>query len=280
VAGVGVTEGMLPSEPGGTPGSCVGLWTTPTVAPAFAQVGSTGTIGSPAPACSHVTAGWRCTFKYSGTPTVRLRASATNIAGAFRAKVSSADLSFSGTETLTANLSTGSLATTGIGTASVEITMPNRSTATTVSVTIKDPITLPADMTSNTSAKVWWFFRNGWDRYTYYALAPVLRASGAVGLPCTNPGDAGCVSVNGLAAGTGNANDKKVVLALMGRAIGAQTQTTLEAQSHTLPALAANTSVPTAFTVSAPSSTVNDRIATCPFNYTAQAGPLSPAICN
>ena len=114
-----------------------------------------------------------------------------------------------------------------------------------------------------------WFVDNNWARYAYYAVTP----AGTAGGPACTPGT-DCLTVNGLPAGTGNANDKRVVLALMGRAVGAQVQPSNSPTDY----LESMTSA-TVFNQDRITSTFNDRLAACPFQYTPLSGtPVS--VCN
>jgi hypothetical protein len=77
--------------------------------------------------------------------------------------------------------------------------------------------------------------------------------------------------VDGLPSGTGNPNDKRVVLGLMGRPINGQTMPTLESQTHAAGSLQ--------FTASTVTSSVNDRLTMCPFKYTPSSG-TALTVCN
>jgi hypothetical protein len=74
----------------------------------------------------------------------------------------------------------------------------------------------------STDGRIRWFLLNNWDRYTYYAISTAALVGATA--TCNIPGAPACITVNGLAAGTGNANDKRFVLALMGRKLASQTQ--------------------------------------------------------
>lgn len=103
----------------------------------------------------------------------------------------------------------------------------------------------------------YWFFRNEWYRYIYYAVAPSASASGPGG---------GDLRVSGFPAEYGAADDKSFVLVLMGpattgqnRGVGATLDQYVEGEN-----LATGAS-PRRFAYRVFSVSGNDRIATCPF---------------
>jgi hypothetical protein len=263
VSGVGVTEGMMPFARATS--SCT-FWGSPFT---FTKVGGSGTLNSWS--CGAVSAAWRCQFSYRGTITVRVTATAPNVTGAFRDRILSTDVRVplpAGTTFTTSSFSLSGPSSTGSVSVSVDVGLPNRATSTTTIIEIKhlpEP-TWPAP----TDALLRWFIQNDWARYTYYAISPGARA--VPGLTCNSPGASGCITVNGLPSGSGNANDKRVVLALMGRPIGSQTAAALEAASHAMPNPATYTGVPAPFTVSRALTTNNDRLAMCPYRYTSVSG--------
>jgi len=263
VSGVGVTEGMIPAARATT--SCT-FWATPAT---LTKVGGNGTI-STTPICSATSTAWRCVFSYrSGNLIVRMTATAPNVTGSFRGPITTSDVRVPvpfGTAFTTTNFSLSAPSSTGSVALSVDIGLPQRGTAVQHVIEINH---LPEPGTW-TEPSVQWFMQNNWDRYTYYAISPGARA--VPGLACSAPGASGCITVNGLPSGSGNADDKRLVLALMGRPMGSQTAAALEAASHALPVPAGYTGVPAPFTVSRSLTTSNDRLAMCPYRYTAQSG--------
>ncbi len=273
VSGVGVTEGMLPSQRASSTLGCTS-WRTPST---FTKISGGGTI-SGTPTCSATSTVWRCIVSYkSGSVTMRITATAPNITGSFRGRITAADVRVpvpAGVSYSVSNFSISSPSSTGSVSLSVDVALPTRTgTAAQHWIEISH---LPEPGAPWTDISVRWVMQNNWDRYIYYAISPGARA--VPGLACSSPGASGCITVNGSPAGSGNANDKRVVLALMGRPIGLQTAPTLEAESHTMPS-PGYTGVPTAFTVSRYLTTNNDRLAMCPYQYTAQGGSTLTA-CN
>ena len=80
--------------------------------------------------------------------------------------------------------------------------------------------------------------------------------------------------MTGLPASTGNTNDKRLVLALSGRPIGTQTQPSGNVTDYLESRVSG-----TQFTSASVTSTYNDRLAACPFQFTMQGGGTT-SICN
>lgn len=103
----------------------------------------------------------------------------------------------------------------------------------------------------------YWFFRNEWYRYTYYAVAPSASAAGPGG---------GDLRVNGFPAEFGAADDKHFVLVLMGPAVTGQTRSaTASLNQYIEGENAAVAASPRTFAYRVFNVSGNDRIATCPF---------------
>ena len=155
------------------------------------------------------------------------------------------------------------------GSASItfQINLPLLSIADNVVVRIPNPTdALLAD------ARTQWFVNNNWDRFTYYAVSRAATVNPA-GSVCAVAGDADCMTVNGMPA---PANDKRLVLALVGRNLAAQSRpSTLVADYLEAGNASAADRVFDAATVS---SLFNDRVAACPFQVTPSGGPVT--ICN
>lgn len=164
----------------------------------------------------------------------------------------------------------GASISTADGSASItfQINLPLLSLADNVLVRIPNPTdALLAD------TRTQWFVNNNWDRHTYYAASRAATVNPA-GSVCAAAGDPGCMTVNGLPA---PANDKRLVLALAGRRLAAQTRpsTVLADYLEAGNASAADLT----YEVTTVSSTFNDRIAACPFQVTPQSG-VPVTICN
>jgi hypothetical protein len=103
-------------------------------------------------------------------------------------------------------------------------------------------------------------------------VAPGARVNPASA--CAAAGDPGCITVSGFPSSTGNANDKRLVLALSGRPIGSQTQPSANVTDYLESRVSG-----TQFTSATVTSTYNDRLAACPFQFTMQGGGTT-TICN
>jgi len=102
----------------------------------------------------------------------------------------------------------------------------------------------------------YWFMRNEWYRYTYYAVAPSATAAASPGT----------LTVNGFPPANGSTSDKRFVLALMGPAVTGQVRGPAAALSHYVEGPnAATTASPRAFAYQVYALAGNDRIATCPY---------------
>lgn len=103
----------------------------------------------------------------------------------------------------------------------------------------------------------YWFMRNEWYRYTYYAVSPNASAAAA----------GGNLAINGFPAANGAGNDKRFVLTLMGPPITGQARGMAAALNQYVEgANAATAALPRVFAWQVYASPGNDRIATCPFN--------------
>jgi len=184
----------------------------------------------------------------------------------------SVDLSFKATVTqpnicrngLVAGLVCDTLGVLLASTNSVKVQYPQLPTptlggsklATTVtSASRTGPYSLLAPVADATTADPhYWFIRNEWYRYTYYAVAgsAIIPASG------------GNLTVNGFPSGA--TSDKNFVLTLMGPAVSGQTRsTTATLANYVEGANAAITASPRVFAYQVYTSSGNDRIAACPY---------------
>jgi hypothetical protein len=102
----------------------------------------------------------------------------------------------------------------------------------------------------------YWFIKNEWYRYTYYAVAPSASAAQS----------GGNISVSGFPTANGANNDKRFVLAVMGPAVTGQTRSTTAAMNQYVEGQNAVTGgSPRTFAYQVYTVSGNDRIATCPF---------------
>lgn len=212
-----------------------------------------------------------------GLATPRITATAPRIANSFRSfDPASIQISRNGgswqsgnIQNYSGNVSSG----TGNATIQFDVVLPLLSLADTVVVRIPNATDalLP-------DPRVSWFLNNGWDRFTYYAVtrAATTNPGGAV---CNPGGDVtDCLTVTGMPA---PANDKRLVLALMGRApIAPATWPSADPADYLEGANATPTDRTFEIkTVTATVNPFNDRLAACPYQYTPQAGPPI-SICN
>jgi hypothetical protein len=185
--------------------------------------------------------------------TARITASAL-AAGAFREPIAAADVQVSHGGSVT-GFSINYSAASGNATATIDVTWPlGLGFLSTVTVTVPH---LP-DAAWMADSRVAWFINNDWARYTYYGVAQ-SATTGAFPTTCTV--GTNCLIANGLAASA--ANDKRLVLALTGRALSTQTQPSGNLADY-LESHSSGTLVYSAQTVK---STFNDRLAACPFQF-------------
>lgn len=100
----------------------------------------------------------------------------------------------------------------------------------------------------------YWFMKNEWFRYTYYAVAPGTSAAQA----------GGNLTVNLFPTAYGNNNDKRFVLTLVGPPITGQTRPSTAVAQY-MEGANAVTTPPRQFSYQVFTVSGNDRIATCPF---------------
>jgi hypothetical protein len=135
-----------------------------------------------------------------------------------------------------------------------------------------------------------WFFNNQWQRHVYYAVAPAATVGSTI--PCGAPGDPGCIAAHGLPSSTGDASDKRLVLALMGRALAGQSRScAADVNGNSIPdcddpaqfleeenastgdrTFRADLRVPNPAAAPLPWPPFNDRVAACPLHHTRQVG--------
>ena len=258
----GVYEGLIPADP-----TCYNSnWTGNAAAFGGLIPWSCGNVGGATPYR-------RCVFLRllaSAPLTATITFTAVDVARAYRSTITASDLTVTdgGSATMAMSLSD----TTSDATLTINASWP-----LTLAVGAFVEVRVPhlQDAAVLTDPRFTWFWNNQWQRYTYYHVAPSATAASVT--PCVNPGDPGCISVTGLPAGTGNTWDKRLALVLSGRPLATQTQPSsgrsnyFEAENLT--------SGDRQYEMLAKSTTFNDRVAACPFQYPKQSGPAL-TICN
>jgi hypothetical protein len=122
--------------------------------------------------------------------------------------------------------------------------------------------------------RVAWFLNNGWDRFTYYAVTQAATTD-PDGADCVPGGDVSeCLTVTGMPS---PANDKRLVLVLMGRApISPATWPSSNLANYLEDE---NADGDRRFETRTVTATFNDRVAACPFQPTDGAGNMV-TVCN
>jgi hypothetical protein len=262
-AGATPTREGLPPMASTSAAACASAWT-----------GSASLVlGLANQGCTQTGTMLRCRFqRLFGVPpfSIKITATAANVANSFRGTLDASDITATGGGSISISPSSTLSSTTGAVTLVLDVTWPI-TLALLQTVEVRIPNLPDAAVLSDT--RVSWFTSNGWHRYTYYAVgsSATLNPTPA----CTPPGYVGCLTVNGLDSSTGNAADKRLVLVLMGRAVGAKIQPSAAPTDY----LESHSTGTTIYTASVVSSAFNDRMAICPFKYTPQSG-IPAAICN
>lgn len=274
----------------------------PPVAPRASAACDTAWSGSSTPlnglvdlGCSPLGTELRCRFRASGSmspPAARIDASTRRAAGSFRGTITAADIGVThgGTATLALAIS----ATTADANAAVDLSWPASLAAGDI-VTVSLPNLPDARILSD--ARLVWFFNNQWQRHLYYAVA--AGATAGSGAPCDAAGDPGCLAVYGLPPATGSFWNKRLVLALMGRALAGQSRACgTDANANSIPDCAdpaqyleeenasttdrifrADLRLPNPAAAPLPWPQFNDRVAACPLQY-ARHGGGAIQVCN
>jgi len=149
---------------------------------------------------------------------------------------------------------------TADGSATIEFEFQLPVVAIGTNVVVRIPHPTDALVTDTRSA---WFVNNGWDRHTYYGVSPAATHD-PDGSVC-NPGGTvtGCMNVFGMPA---PANDKRLVLVLMGRQLAGTTQPSYNLINYLEDQ---NASVGVNYDVKTVVAGFNDRVAACPYRYYA-----------
>lgn len=271
----GATEGLLPLASGNvTVGTaCSARWIS-----ASATSGSaTFTPGS----CIASTTLMSCTFSYSGSPVVSVTATAANIAMGFRTPPAATDITInplgpsgSSVTTLTPSI----VAASGNGQLTFQATMAYRASIGPGTINIPHPAdSILLNTSTSSNPDLAWFISNQWQRYTYYAISTAVTAN-PTGV-CTSATVTDCLTLTNAEAGTGNINDKRLVLILSGRPLVGKTQPSSSLDAY-FELQNDNTTTPgdRTFQRGTISTTFNDRPAVCPFQR--QTTGTAKEICN
>ena len=238
--------------------------------------------------CSPLGTELRCQFRASGgttAPAARINAGARRVAGSFRGTITAADIgvSHAGAAALTLTLS----ANTADANAVIEVSWPASLAADEI-VSVSLPNLPDARILSD--PRLAWFYNNQWQRYLYYAVGAAATAGASA--RCDASGDPGCLAVYGLPAASGNFWDKRLVLALMGRALSGQSRGCgSDANGNSIPdcddpaqyleeenasindrIFRADLRLPNPSAAALPLPQFNDRVAACPLHYMRQGG--------
>ena len=270
----GVTEGLLPLASGEvTSGTgCSARWTSASVS----SVSAGFTPGS----CTANATIMTCTFTYTGSTVVSVLATAANIAMGFRTRPTKNDITFTASVISVTSPTTAIVAASGDGQLAFQATTNGASGTGTISIPHPaDSFLLKTTGTGASTANpnLFWFITNQWQRYTYYAISPAVSANPS-GV-CTSANVTDCLTLTNAEAGTGNTNDKRLVLILSGRPLAGKSQPTanlndyFELQNDQTTAPGDRT-----FQRDRISTTFNDRPAVCPFQR--QTTGTANVICN
>jgi len=284
----GVTEGLLPIATGSvTAGTnCSARWVDNSPNCTVSVVSDPGANYS-FTSCAHDsnTGKMRARFRYRNALVIDITLNASNIAMGFRTAPTSSDVTFSPvvstpsnaiplTSSVTSWTQPSIVTATGGGKLTFRVAMAKRSSNTNASVWIPHPSDSYLINTSTTSnADLAWFVNNEWNRYTYYAVSPALTVNPSG--TCTSADVTNCLTLTNAEAGTGNTNDKRIVLILSGRPLSGQTSP-LDTLGKFFESDNASSGDRT-FKRDTISSTFNDRPSVCPYQ---QATGSATVLCN
>jgi hypothetical protein len=217
-----------------------------------------------------------CTFLRLFAPapfSARVTATAQNVAGSFRGTLAASDITVTGGGSATLSAPTIST-TTGAATAVVDASWPVLGLFAVVQVRVPNlPDAVFMSVTAHSSyTSTQWFRDNNWHQFVYYGVAPGATVNPASA--CAAAGDPGCLTLNGLPASNGSADNKKLILTLMGPALATQSQPSNDPMQY----LESHTVGTAVYTASTSTSTFNDRATACPFEQTTSGGTVT--ICN
>ena len=215
----------------------------------------------------------------AGPFSAHITVEAPNVASSFRAPITAADITVSPSGGTINSFSLTLSPSTGNASLSFDLSQPViLFQLTNFTITIRnlpDAAIITVPPATPNDPRMTWFLSNNWNQHTYYAAAPGATVNAAP--LCDAAGGANCLTANGLDASTGIANNKRLVLALMGRRLASQ-PSTCAAVADCLEGQNASTG-DDVFANAPASSTFNDRLAVCPFQLTPQSGP-PVTVCN
>lgn len=174
-----------------------------------------GLLGSGS--CGPFGANYQCQFTNLSVALLeaRIQARAPNTGQSLRRRISVGNITVSNGGTVS-NYSLSLDPSDGDADIDFKVSMPPLSIGAVVTVTIPN---LP-DANLLSDPRMAWFVNNDWARYTFYAIAPGSQLDAPSG--CWGPGDSDCMTLNGFPSSNGASNDKRFVVALMGRALATQ----------------------------------------------------------
>ena len=268
----GVTEGLLPLASGNvTSGTgCSARWTSATAT----KLSGSGSFSGVS--CTANTTRMRCQFTYSGRPVVRMTTTASNIAMGFRTSPTTSDITFTPTSgNSISSLTPSIVASTGAGQVVLTVTMANKSSSGTGRINIPHPSdSYLINTSTGSNPDIAWFINNNWNYYTYYSISPAVTANPSG--TCTSANVTNCLTLTNAEAGTGNVNDKRIVLILSGRPLAGKTLPSATLGDY-FEAQNASTGDRT-FQRDTISTTFNDRPSVCPFQR--QTTGTAEILCN
>ena len=269
------TEGLLPLATGNVAvgASCSSRWTSGTVTQLSG--GGSFTFSSCAANLAANPTAMKCSFTYSGSPVLLVTVTAPNIAMGLRTAPTADLITFKpltpgGTVT---SRTPSIIPASGSGQLVLQVTMANQASSGAAWINIP----YPSDSILLTDPDLTWFINNQWNRYTYYALSPAVSANPSG--TCTTADVTNCLTLSNAETGTGNINDKRLVLILSGRPLAGKTQPSANLDSYfELQNDQTTTPGDRTFQRGTISTSFNDRPAACPFQR--QTSGTAVVLCN
>lgn len=227
--------------------------------------------------CTDIGTALRCQFVRVlgvGAATAQITLQVNDVARAFRSTLRQEDLTVSNTGSATISMSLSN--STSDATLTVDLTWPGNLLLLSLGQVVSVDIPHLQAAQVHSDARLTWFWTNQWHRYTYYGVSAGAVANPSVADRCNSAGDPGCLTVNNLPASSGSTNDKRLVLVLSGKPLAGHSQPSGNRNDYFENQ---NASAGSVYEVGVASAAFNDRIATCPFQYTPATGSAL-TICN